>query len=60
MYEPGSPRMRMFNQFRNNVRMDVSKCIGFALTFFDTDDILKIVQESFDKYLNEEPKKDIS
>lgn len=32
--------------------MDVSKCIGFALAFYDTDEILEIVQETFDKFLN--------
>lgn len=56
----GSPRARMFDNFVNSVKMDVSKCVGFALAFFTPEDILNIVQNTFDKYLNEEPKKDIS
>lgn len=50
----------MRNNFVDSVKMDVSKCLGFALAFLSPADLCQILISTCDKFLSESNAKDVN
>lgn len=50
----------MRSNFIDSIRMDVGKCIGFALAFLSPEEIFDVVFKTCDKYLSDSISKDVN